>query len=56
MKHQLLVKSMIYQNGIQVVLVPESILINDKKMIIKKFIGPINESDYQFIKDKINEN
>ena len=36
--------------------VPESILINDKKMIIKKFIGPINESDYQFIKDKINEN
>ena len=35
--------------------VPESILINDKKMIIKKFIGPINEADYQFIKGKINE-
>ena len=29
---------------------------NDKKMIIKKFIGPINEADFQFIKDKINEN
>ena len=36
--------------------VPESILINDKKIIIEKFIGPINETDLKFIKDKLNEN
>ena len=36
--------------------VPETILINDKKIIIKKFIGPINANDLQLIKDKINEN
>ena len=28
----------------------------NKKIIIKKFIGPINANDLQLIKDKINEN
>tara|TARA_S200000501_G_C20672210_1_gene676845 strand:+ start:35 stop:553 length:519 start_codon:yes stop_codon:yes gene_type:complete len=34
--------------------IPESILINNDLMIIKKFIGPINESDMNFIRKTIN--
>tara|TARA_B100000963_G_C22484552_1_gene606284 strand:- start:362 stop:886 length:525 start_codon:yes stop_codon:yes gene_type:complete len=35
--------------------IPESILIDNDLTIIKKFIGPINESDFNFIKKKINK-
>ena len=35
--------------------VPETILVDKKKIIIKKFIGPINETDFKLIKGKINE-
>jgi len=35
--------------------VPESILINDQKVIIKKFIGPIDKDDFKIIMAKINE-
>ena len=34
--------------------IPESILINNDLIIIKKFIGPINESDMRFIQKTIN--
>ena len=30
--------------------IPESILIDENLMILKKFIGPITEKDYIFIK------
>tara|TARA_Y100000768_G_C23878219_1_gene633885 strand:+ start:89 stop:613 length:525 start_codon:yes stop_codon:yes gene_type:complete len=36
--------------------VPESILIDRDKIIIKKFIGPLNKNDYKNIKKVINEN
>tara|TARA_B100001559_G_C16194305_1_gene481450 strand:+ start:92 stop:616 length:525 start_codon:yes stop_codon:yes gene_type:complete len=35
--------------------IPESILINSDLIVIKKFIGPINESDFNFIKKTINK-
>ena len=35
--------------------IPESILINKDLIIIKKFIGPIFESDYEYIKSTINK-
>ena len=31
--------------------IPESILINKDLVILKKFIGPITEEDYQYIKN-----
>ena len=34
--------------------IPESILVDNDLMIIKKFIGPINKSDMNFIKKTIN--
>lgn len=34
--------------------IPESILINNDLIIIKKFIGPINEGDMDFIRKIIN--
>ncbi len=48
-------------NGSDVVMfgvfgVPETILVDKKKIIIKKFIGPINETDFKIIVGKINEN
>ena len=36
--------------------VPETFLVDKEKIIIKKFIGPINESDFKMIIEKINEN
>ena len=33
--------------------IPESILVDKELIIIKKFIGPISKSDYEFIKKKI---
>ena len=33
--------------------IPESILINKNLIIIKKFIGPILESDYEYIKSTV---
>ena len=33
--------------------IPESILVDKELTIIKKFIGPISKSDYEFIKKKI---
>jgi cytochrome c biogenesis protein CcmG, thiol:disulfide interchange protein DsbE len=33
--------------------IPESILINKNLVILKKFIGPISEDDYNYIKDII---
>ena len=35
--------------------VPESILVNKKNVIIKKFIGPLNNDDLNFIMNTINE-
>ncbi len=35
--------------------IPESILIDENFMILKKFIGPITEKDYIFIKKIIND-
>jgi len=35
--------------------IPESILINKDLIIIKKFIGPIFESDYKYIKNTIRK-
>ena len=34
--------------------IPESILVDNDLMIIKKFIGPIKKSDMNFIKKTIN--
>ena len=34
--------------------IPESILINDDLIIIKKFVGPLNENDLNLIKETIN--
>ena len=31
--------------------IPESILINKDLVIIKKFIGPISQNDYNYIKN-----
>ena len=36
--------------------VPESILIDKNHVIIKKFIGPLNNEDYKNILEIINEN
>ena len=35
--------------------VPESILINKERIIVKKFIGPLNTEDYKDILKEINE-
>ena len=35
--------------------VPESILIDKEKIVIKKFIGPINKKDYKDIIELVNE-
>ena len=35
--------------------IPESILINKDLIIIKKFIGPIFESDYEYIKNTVRK-
>ena len=35
--------------------IPESILINKELIILKKFIGPISENDYQYIKNIIKK-
>ena len=35
--------------------IPESILINQDLIIIKKFIGPISKKDYNFIKDIVRK-
>ena len=34
--------------------IPESILINNKTIVLKKFIGPLNEQDLNYIKEIIN--
>ena len=34
--------------------IPESILINNRTTVLKKFIGPLNEQDLNDIKDIIN--
>ena len=34
--------------------IPESILINNNLIIIKKFVGPLNENDLNLIKETIN--
>ena len=34
--------------------IPESILINKKLIILKKYIGPLNDNDYNEIKEIIN--
>ncbi len=34
--------------------IPESILINDELIVLKKFIGPINDQDLNVIKEIIN--
>ena len=34
--------------------IPESILINNNLIIIKKFVGPLNENDLNLIKEIIN--
>ena len=35
--------------------IPESILINRDLIIIKKFIGPLFENDYEYIKNTISK-
>ena len=35
--------------------IPESILINKNLVILKKFIGPISEKDYYYIKNIVKE-
>ena len=35
--------------------IPESILVNKNLVIIKKFIGPISENDYIYIKETIKK-
>ena len=35
--------------------IPESILINEDLVIIKKFIGPISQNDYTYIKNTVRE-
>ena len=35
--------------------IPESILVNENLVILKKFIGPISEQDYTYIKDVIKK-
>ena len=35
--------------------IPESILINKELIIIKKFIGPISENDYDYIKNIVRK-
>ena len=35
--------------------IPESILINKELIILKKFIGPISENDYKYIKNIIKK-
>ena len=35
--------------------IPESILINQDLIIIKKFIGPISKNDYNYIKDTVRK-
>ena len=35
--------------------IPESILINKNLVILKKFIGPISDKDYNYIKDVIKK-
>ena len=35
--------------------IPESILINQDLIIIKKFIGPISQNDYNYIKDTVRK-
>ena len=34
--------------------IPESILINNETIVLKKFIGPLNEQDFNDIKKLIN--
>ena len=34
--------------------IPESILINNETIVIKKFIGPLNNQDLNYIKEIIN--
>ena len=34
--------------------IPESILINDKTIVLKKFVGPLNEQNFNDIKEIIN--
>ena len=34
--------------------IPESILVNNETIILKKFIGPLNNQDINYIKDIIN--
>ncbi len=36
--------------------VPETIIINEKQIVIKKFIGPLSTNDYKNILNVINEN
>ena len=35
--------------------IPESILVNKNFVIIKKFIGPISKSDYNYIKNILRQ-
>ena len=35
--------------------IPESILLNKNFVILKKFIGPLNKNDYDYIKEKIGK-
>ena len=34
--------------------IPESILINNETIVLKKFIGPLNNQDLNYIKEIIN--
>ena len=43
-----------YSIGFGIYGIPESILINNDLMIIKKFVGPLNENDLNLIKETIN--
>ena len=35
--------------------IPESILVNQKKIIIKKFIGPLNKEDFEIILNEVKK-
>ena len=35
--------------------IPESILIDKDLIVLKKFIGPISQNDYDFIKDVVKK-
>ena len=35
--------------------IPESILLNKNFVVLKKFIGPLNKNDYDYIKEKIGK-